>query len=270
MLPPLLASALRFLIGGSLLFSFTLLRGQSIPALKQWRSAAWVGLLLSGIGNCAVAYALKFMPTGLVALLVATLPAWMVVLDFLFFSKQKPSALTVVGLVVGLIGMYILLNPTATLTQREIPFWPAFLVFSGSIAWAWGSIQSPYLEMPSQVQSTAIQMLAGGIFALTVSLITEPNGYATIAQMTTQTYLAMTYLIFVGSFVGYSAYVWLINHAPPTLTATYAYVNPVVAIFLGWIFIGETLSTRSLIASAVVLGGVVLITLGRRRKGVNA
>lgn len=269
-LPPLLASALRFLIGGSLLFSFTLLRGQSIPALKQWRSAAWVGLLLSGIGNCAVAYALKFMPTGLVALLVATLPAWMVVLDFLFFSKQKPSALTVVGLVVGLIGMYILLNPTATLTQREIPFWPAFLVFSGSIAWAWGSIQSPYLEMPSQVQSTAIQMLAGGIFALTVSLITEPNGYATIAQMTTQTYLAMTYLIFVGSFVGYSAYVWLINHAPPTLTATYAYVNPVVAIFLGWIFIGETLSTRSLIASAVVLGGVVLITLGRRRKGVNA
>ena len=269
-LPPLLASALRFLIGGSLLFGFTLLRGQSIPALKQWRSAAWVGLLLSGIGNCAVAYALKFMPTGLVALLVATLPAWMVVLDFLFFSKQKPSALTVVGLVVGLIGMYILLNPTATLTQREIPFWPAFLVFSGSIAWAWGSIQSPYLEMPSQVQSTAIQMLAGGIFALTVSLITEPNGYATIAQMTTQTYLAMTYLIFVGSFVGYSAYVWLINHAPPTLTATYAYVNPVVAIFLGWIFIGETLSTRSLIASAVVLGGVVLITLGRRRKGVNA
>ncbi|TAE39197.1 MAG: EamA family transporter [Runella slithyformis] len=268
-LPPLLASAIRFLLGGTILFTFTLLRGYGIPNFKQWRSAAWVGLLLSGIGNSAVAYALKFMPTGLVALLVATLPVWMVVLDYLFFSKQKPSILTSFGLVVGLFGMYILLNPTASLNRQEVVFWPACLVFLGSIAWAWGSIQSPYLSMPSQIQSTAIQMLAGGAFALTASLLVEPNGTASIAKMTSQTYCAMAYLIFVGSFVGYSAYVWLINHATPSLTATYAYVNPVVAMLLGWLLLNETLSSRTLMASAIILGGVVLITLGRRKKAVK-
>lgn len=263
-LPPLMASALRFLIGGVILFIFTLLRGYSLPSFGKWRSAAWVGLLLSGIGNSAVAYALKFMPTGLVALLVATLPVWMVVLDYLFFSKQKPSSITAVGLAVGLIGMYVLLNPAANLKSQEVVLWPALLVFVGSICWAWGSIQSPYLEMPPQIQATAIQMLSGGTFALIMSLIVEPNGVEAIAQMTSKTYWAMAYLIFIGSFVGYSAYVWLINNAPPSLTATYAYVNPVVAMLLGWLLIGETLSARTLVASAVILGGVVLITIGRK------
>jgi drug/metabolite transporter (DMT)-like permease len=265
-LPPLLTNTFRFLIGGIILFAFTLLRGHGIPKLKEWRSAAWVGLLLSGMGNSAVAYALKFMPTGLVALLVATLPAWMVVLDYLFFAKQKPSALTIFGLIVGLLGMYILLNPTATLNTQEVVLWPAALIFLGSISWAWGSLQSPYLTMPSQVQSTAIQMLAGGVFSLIMSLLLEPNALNTLPQMTAQTYWALAYLIFIGSFVGYSAYVWLINNAPPTLTATYAYVNPVVAMFLGWLFLNETLSQRTLIASVVILGGVILITVGRKKR----
>jgi drug/metabolite transporter (DMT)-like permease len=263
-LPPLLTNAIRFLLGGIIFFLFTLLRGYSVPSLRQWLSAAWVGMLLSGVGNCAVAYAIGFMPTGLVALLVATLPGWMVGLDYYFFAKQKPSWLTVVGLGVGLVGMYILLNPADSLAQREIPLFPAFLVFIGSITWAWGSLQSPYLDMPPQMQTTAIQMLGGGVFSLIMSLFLEPAGYTKFADMTTQTYLALAYLIVMGSFIGYSAYVWLLHHAPPSLTATYAYVNPVVAMILGWIIVNEKLSTRSLIASGVVLTGVILITLGRR------
>ncbi len=263
-IPPLLTNTIRFLLGGILFFIFTLLRGYSVPTLKQWASAAWVGMLLSGVGNCAVAYAIGFMPTGLVALLVATLPGWMVGLDYCFFAKQKPSWLTVVGLVVGLIGMYILLNPMDSLAEREIPLFPAFLVFIGSITWAWGSLQSPYLDMPPQMQMTAIQMLGGGVFSLIMSLFLEPHAFSTLADMTRETYFALAYLIVMGSFVGYSAYVWLLHHAPPTLTATYAYVNPVVAMILGWIFVNEKLSNRSLLASAVVLAGVVLITFGRR------
>ncbi|MDF7821420.1 EamA family transporter [Runella sp. MFBS21] len=263
-LPPLLTNSIRFLVGGILFFLFTLLRGYSIPSLKQWLSAAWVGLLLSGIGNCAVAYAIGFMPTGMVALLVATLPGWIVGLDYYFFSKQKPSWLTLLGLAVGLVGMYILLNPLGQITNQEIPLFPASLVFIGSITWAWGSLQSPYLDMPPQMQTTAIQMLGGGIFSLLMSVWLEPQAFSTLSLMTTQTYLALLYLIIMGSFVGYSAYVWLLHHAPPTLTATYAYVNPVVAMILGWIFVNEKLSTRSLIASLVVLAGVVLITLGRK------
>ncbi|WP_428659172.1 EamA family transporter [Runella sp.] len=263
-LPPLLTNSIRFLLGGILFFIFTLLRGYSIPTFKQWLSAAWIGMLLSGVGNCAVAYAIGFMPTGLVALLVATLPGWMVGLDYYFFAKQKPSWLTVVGLGIGLVGMYILLNPTQGLAQREIPLLPAFFVFVGSVTWAWGSLQSPYLDMPPQMQTTAIQMLGGGVFSLIMSLFLEPHGFSALKNMTEQTYIAVAYLIVMGSFVGYSAYVWLLHHAPPTLTATYAYVNPVVAMILGWIFVNEKLSTRSLIASGVVLTGVVLITFGRR------
>ncbi|AXE21282.1 EamA family transporter [Runella rosea] len=263
-LPPLLTNAIRFLVGGVIFFLFTLLRGYSVPSVKQWLSAAWIGMLLSGVGNCAVAYAIGFMPTGLVALLVATLPGWMVGLDYYFFGKQKPSWLTVVGLGVGLIGMYILLNPGENLSQREIPLFPAFLVFIGSITWAWGSLQSPYLDMPPQMQTTAIQMLGGGIFSLIMSLFLEPNGFKAFDNMTHQTYMALLYLIVMGSFVGYSAYVWLLHHAAPSLTATYAYVNPVVAMVLGWLVVNEKLSTRSLVASAVVLTGVVLITFGRR------
>lgn len=264
-LPPLLTNAIRFLVGGILFFLFTLLRGYRIPSLKQWLAAAWIGMLLSGIGNCVVAYAIGFMPTGLVALLVATLPGWMVGLDYYFFAKQKPSWLTVLGLVVGLVGMAVLLNPFNQLTtSREIPLLPAFLVFIGSIAWAWGSLQSPYLDMPPQMQTTAIQMLGGGVFSLIMSLVLEPNGMSHLSKMTSETYWAVTYLIIMGSFVGYSAYIWLLHHAPPTLTATYAYVNPVVAMILGGIFANERLSTRSLVASLVILTGVILITVGRR------
>lgn len=263
-LPPLMTNTIRFLIGGTIFFVFTLLKGYGIPSLKQWLSAAWVGVLLSGIGNCAVAYAIGFMPTGLVALLVATLPGWMVGLDYYFFAKQKPSWITVVGLGLGLVGMYILLNPLGQLSNREIPLFPAFLVFIGSITWAWGSLQSPYLEMPPRMQTTAIQMLGGGVFSLIMSLLLEPTGMTALSKIDDRTYAALAYLIIMGSFVGYSAYVWLLHHAPPTLTATYAYVNPVVAVILGWIFVNEKLSNRSLIASLVVLVGVVLISVGRK------
>jgi drug/metabolite transporter (DMT)-like permease len=108
-------------------------------------------------------------------------------------------------------------------------------------------------------------MLTGGVFSAIMSFLLEPNALAKIPNMTTNSILALTYLIFIGSFIGYSAYTWLVNNAPPSLVSTYAYVNPVVAIFLGWLLINEKLSSQSLIASAVILGGVVLITLGRRK-----
>ena len=265
-LPPMLASCTRFLVGGTILFLFTLLRGQGVPSLKETRNAALVGVLLSGVGNCVVAYALQFMPSGLVALLVATLPAWTILLDYLLFSKQKPTIIAFIGLVLGLVGMGILLNPTQQIGQREVALFPALLVFVGSVAWAFGSLKSPYLTLPKPLQSTAIQMIVGGCFSLLMSLIFEQNQLYAYQNMTTETYWAMLYLIVIGSYVGYTAYVWLINNAPPQLTATYAYVNPVVAIFLGWIFLNERLTPRSMAASAIILTGVVMMTLGRNKK----
>lgn len=265
-LTPFLVSCTRFLLGGIILFVFTILRGDGFPSLKHFRNAAFIGVLLSGIGNCAVAYALRFMPSGLVALLVATLPAWMILLDFLLFSNQKPTFIGTIGLILGLVGMVVLLNLTQTIGQREVALFPAFIVFVGSVAWAFGSLKSPYLSLPKPLQSTAIQMLVGGCFSLGMSLIFEKNQLHALQNMSSDTYWAMAYLIVVGSYVGYTAYVWLINNAPPQLTATYAYVNPVVAIFLGWIFLDEHLTSRTMVASAIILAGVILMTIGRRRK----
>ncbi|WP_259016858.1 EamA family transporter [Emticicia fluvialis] len=266
-LPPMMVSCLRFLTGGILLFIFTLWKGYGIPDFKEIRNAAVVGVTLSGIGNCTVAYALRFMPSGLVALLVATLPAWMIMLDFLFFSKTKPTFIGLIGLVIGLSGMAYLLDPMnpANTANREVAVFPALLVFAGSVAWAFGSLKSPYMSLPKPVQSTAIQMITGGCFSLVMSLIFEENHVQAFRNMTQETWLALIYLIVVGSYIGYSAYLWLINNAPPQVTATYAYVNPVVAFFLGWIFKGEVLTPRSLVASAIVLTGVILMTMGRKK-----
>jgi len=269
-LPPILSSSLRFLVGGAILLLITttwrLAKGMR-PLLPKWRqtlSAVQVGIMLVGIGNTALSYAIKFMPTGLVALLVATLPIWTVVLDFTFFSKLQPHKFTVTGILLGILGITALLNPFAGLDASDLVWYPAVLVLIGSASWALGSLRAPHLSMPPALQSTAIQMLSGGVFALLISSFTELSAWESIAQMNLKTYLAMGYLIFIGSFLGYSSYNWLMRNAPPALVSTYAYVNPIVAIILGWLFLNESLSRQNLIASAVILSGVVLITLGRR------
>lgn len=264
-LPPLLLAGIRFALGGAILFVITLIRGYKLPTLEEFKGGAYVGFLLSGIGNGCVAYAIKFIPSGLVALLVATLPAWMILLDYLFFRHQKPSILALVGIVAGLVGMVVMFDPFSKASVTEIALFPAFIVFVGEIAWAYGSLKSPYLTMPKGLQSTAVQMFVGGSFLLILSLFTESNQVAAIQSMTTETYLTMAYLIFVGSFIGYTSYIWLINNAPTQITATYAYVNPVVAIFLGWLFVGEKLSFNTLVASSIILTGVILMTLGRKK-----
>jgi drug/metabolite transporter (DMT)-like permease len=264
-LPPILISCIRFLVGGFVLLTFLLLKHKKLPTKKQIINASFIGILLSGIGNCSVAYAISQMPSGLVALMVATLPAWMIVLDILFFNGKKTSTLANIGLVLGLAGMAYLLNPFTKADIREIALLPSLFILVGSITWAYGSIKSPHLDLPSPLYSTAIQMLAGGVFGGIMSFLVEKNQLQAIQNMTHQTYLAMIYLIFIGSFVGYTAYVWLVNNAPTQLTATYAYVNPVVAIFLGWIFLSEKLTSRSLTASVIILIGVILMTLGRKK-----
>lgn len=269
-LPPVLASSLRFLVGGVILLLITVvwrLAKGMCPILPNWQQtlgAVQVGVMLVGIGNTALSYAIKFMPTGLVALLVATLPIWTVVLDFLLFSKLRPHRLTITGLVLGILGMAALLNPFSELHTSDLVWFPAVLVLIGSASWAYGSLRAPHLTMPPPLQSTAIQMLAGGTFALIISSLTEFDAWEAVSRMSLKTYLAMGYLIFIGSFLGYTSYNWLMRNAPPALVSTYAYVNPVVAIILGWLFLNESLSGRTLAASAITLTGVVLITLGRK------
>ncbi|MGX5819184.1 EamA family transporter [Chitinophaga lutea] len=267
-LPPFLLSGLRFLLAGSLMLAWGLWREKK-PSLRECANAALVGVLLIGIGNATVALALSVMPSGMVAMLIATLPAWIIILDWLFFARRMPSALTFAGLLMGFAGLYYIFDPLSIFhapppEAKHVPLWPIPLLMLGCVAWAYGSLKSPRMQMPTPAVSSAIQMLAGMGSTFALSLCLEQGQGEALAAMNTRVWTAIIYLVTCGSLVGFTAYTWLVNNAPPQLTATYAYVNPVVAIFLGWLVLDERLSGHAMIGSAIVIAGVVLMTLKKK------
>lgn len=270
-LPPFLLSAMRFIVAGTIMLGFGLWREKEKPTLKQWLNAGLIGLLLIGMGNSGVALAVKYMPSGLVALFIAALPAWFIALDWAFFSKERPKALTFCGLVLGFVGLFYIFDPfhlfstPAANGVRPYPLWPILVLTVGSIAWALGSLLSPRLDTPKQLTSSGIQMLAGMVSSIILSYFIERNDWHSVETMTARAWYAIAYLVIFGSLIGYTAYSWLVNNAPPHLTSTYAYVNPVVAIFLGWLIVDEVLTWQSVIGSVIVIGGVILMTVGKKK-----
>ncbi|WP_211324781.1 EamA family transporter [Chitinophaga skermanii] len=261
--PPFLFSAFRFLTAGSILLAFAIGKEKKWPTWKEVWMASIVGICLIGIGNTVVAFAVHYMPSGIVSLVVAAAPAWFILLDWGFFSKKKPTWLTIAGVLIGFLGLYLIFDPFKTDAVRDYPLWPIGIIIFGSITWVTGSLLSPRLQLPAQMTATSIQMIAGGIFSFIASLILEPN-WPSFGDLTIRTYEAFAYLVIFGSLIGYSSYSWLVNNAPPRITATYAYVNPVVALFLGFWIANEHLSPEVLKGSAVVIAGVVLMTLRKK------
>ncbi|GEP98610.1 EamA family transporter [Chitinophaga cymbidii] len=258
-LPPFLLSAIRFVIAGSIMFGIGLRVEKEMPTGRQWLNAAFIGVMLIGIGNSSVALAVRYMPSGLVALFIAALPAWFIALDWAFFSKERPKALTLWGLFLGFAGLCFIFNPLDT-SHRDYPLWPIPILTFGSVAWALGSLLSPRLNTPKQLTSSGIQMLAGVVSSVILSTLLERQEWGALEAATLRTWSAVLYLVIFGSLIGYTAYSWLVNNAPARLASTYAYVNPVVAILLGWLVVDETLSGRALTGSAIVIAGVVLMT----------
>jgi drug/metabolite transporter (DMT)-like permease len=263
--PPFLLSAFRFLAAGLMLGLFSRRSEKQWPAKKQVLSAAFVGLMLIGIGNSSTAIAVHYMPSGLVALIVAAIPVWFIGLDWAFFSKKRPTWMTMTGIFVGLVGLFLLFNPFAAASTRTYPLWPIAILAAGCACWALGSLSVPRLTMPAPMSSAAIQMLVGALFCFLMSAIVERGAWATLQHLSTRTLTAYIYLVLIGSLVGFTSYSWLTRNAPPRLLSTYAYVNPVVALFLGWAIGHESLSSQTVFASIVVVGGVVLMTLGKTK-----
>lgn len=262
--PPFLLSSMRFLVAGSILLLVGALREKTWPERRQLMAACLIGVLLIGIGNTTVAVAVNYMPSGIVALMVAAMPAWIMGMDWAFFSKQRPSGMTLLGIIVGFAGLFLLFNPFVHHEERLFPLWPVIVIVAGNICWAVGTLLVQRLPMPAQITSTAIQMLAGGVFSLLISFVLEPGGIAKLPLMTAEAWQAYLYLVLIGSLVGYTSYSWLSKNAPPRLTATYAYINPIVALFLGWAIGNEAVTSMIGIAAAIVICGVVLMTLGRK------
>jgi drug/metabolite transporter (DMT)-like permease len=263
-LPPFLMAATRFLVAGSVLLAIAALSGDRAddrvgPA--QWRATAIVGAALLFGGNGGVVWAEQRIPSGVAALLVAILPLWIALLDRVLFG-QRLGRRTVVGLVLGLAGLALLVGPAE---RGRIDPLGALVCTMASLSWAAGSLYARTAPLPHRpLVATGMEMVAGGALLLLVGLATGELAALRVASISTASLLALGYLVVFGSLLAFSAYVWLLRAAPVTLVATYAYVNPVVAVLLGWTLLGEPVTARMLVAGAIIVVAVALIAGGAR------
>lgn len=265
--PPFLLGAARFLTAGTLLFLFALAAGHPLPSRSQFKGAAIVGVLLLCLGNGGVVWSEQHVASGLAAVIVATVPLWMVGLDALHPRGERVATAVVLSSALGLSGVGLLMAGGLVL-GRGAGFWLGILALLGaSFSWALGSIYARHAEKPtSYAVYTAVEMLAGGA-ALT--LVASARGeWARVdpAAILGAPLWANLYLVLFGSLVAFSAYVWLLRAAPPALVGTYAYVNPVVALLLGILLFDESFDRWTLAGSGLVLVSVLLTQLARVRR----
>ncbi len=269
-IPPLLMAGLRFLVAGALLYALSRLSGATRPTRRNWRGAAIVGVLLLLGGNGGVVLAERTVPSGVAALLVATVPVWMVMLDWLWRGAARPGPRVFVGLVLGLAGIGLLVGPGA-FGGGAVDATGAAILLVGSLSWAVGSVYSRQAELPRHAMlSTGMEMLCGGAALVLAGALRGELAGLHPAAISTVSLLGLLYLIGFGSLIGFTAYIWLLAHVPAPRVATYAYVNPVVAVVLGWAILGEALTPRMFAAAAVIVGAVVLITTAGRRERPHA
>jgi drug/metabolite transporter (DMT)-like permease len=262
-LPPFLMAGVRFMTAGALVYGVLIARGAEHPNRLNWRDAFVVGAFLLLGGNGGVVWAEQYVVSGIAALLVATLPIWMLLFDWWRGTGAQPTGRTVLGIALGLIGVAVLVGPQE-LGEGSVPPLPALVLVLASVSWAWGSIYSRGAVKPSSpMMATALQMFSGGLLLTILGLLTGELGELDLGSASMKSLLALLYLLLFGSIVGYSAYIWLLHHAQPAHVATYAYVNPVVAVFLGWLLASEPITARVLIAAAVIIGGVAVIVSSR-------
>lgn len=268
-MPPFFMAGVRFLIAGGLLYAWARLRGAPNPTLTHWRAAAVIGGLLLFGGNGGVTWSEQFVPSGLVALMVALVPLWVVLIDWLRPRGIRPSGPMMAGLLLGLGGMALLIGPWET--GGEIELKGALAVIAASLLWSIGSVYSRHAPLPeTPLMATAMEMLAGGALLSLASVVTGELPSVNLAAVSPNSALALAYLVLFGSIVAFSAYTWLLKVTTPARAATYAYVNPVVAVILGWALADEALSLRTLIAAAIIVAAVVVITTYRARATVEA
>ncbi len=264
-IPPFLMLSFRFLPAGLLMYAFLRLRGAPPPTRREWLAAAAVGTLMLAGGTGAVAWAERTIHSGLVALLVAAVPMWMVLLDWLGPARRRPTGRVLAGLAVGFTGVALIVGPTWA--GFGLPGLAAALaVMFGTICWAVGSVYSRYTPLPrSPFMASAAEMIAAGLVLAGIGVVTGETAGFVPAAVSTESALAVLYLIVFGSLVAYAAYVWLLHNTTPARVSSYAFVNPLVAMLLGVWLGDESFGVTTVLAAGLVVGSVVLITLERKR-----
>jgi drug/metabolite transporter (DMT)-like permease len=262
-MPPMLMASLRFLLAGGLLYVFAR-RGSAAagdrPQLRHWRAALIAGGLMLAGGNGGVTWAEQHLPSGLVALIVALVPLWMTVIAH-FTGSERMTLPVMAGVVIGLAGVAILAGPALGAPGDLLAL---MVVIAGSIMWAAGSLYSRQAAMPRPpLMGIAMQMLAGSAVLFVVAAFGGELGRVHLNQVSPASAAGLAYLVVFGSLVAFTAYAWLLRNAKTSLVGTYAFVNPAIAVFLGWLLLGERVTSSTLIGGVVILAAVGLIVMSR-------
>jgi drug/metabolite transporter (DMT)-like permease len=267
-IPPFLMAGTRFLISGALLYTWRRLAGDPAPTRRQWVQAGVVGLLLLLGGNGLVSLAEKTLASGIAALLIGSAPLWMTLIEGLHPRGTRPKALGVLGLVIGFGGIILLVAPSLSgKVVAGVPPLGVILVLCAALFWSFGSIFNRHANLPSSsLLSTGMEMLTGGVGLYLAGTLTGEWGLVHLGQVSTRSWLGLLYLIVFGALAGFTCYAWLLRNAPVSLVATYAYVNPVMAVLLGGLLAGEVLSLHVLVSALIIVGSILLINLSRRRE----
>ncbi|HSN18112.1 MAG TPA: EamA family transporter [Gammaproteobacteria bacterium] len=258
-LPPFFMAGTRHLIAGALLYALMRARGAGKPTLANWKSATVLGALLLLGGNGLVSSAEQTVPSGITALMVAAVPFWMVLLNALD-QRRTPGLPILAGLALGVAGLAVLVFPAGGHAPDHADPMGIAMLLAGTLAWGVGSLYAPRAAMPdSTFLGIGMEMLAGGALLWLAGLVTGEGAALHLAAVTPKSLLALGYLVIFGSLLGFSSYVWLLKVTTPARASTYAFVNPVIAVLLGWAFAGESITPRIAFAGAIIVAAVCLI-----------
>lgn len=265
-MPPFAMAGARFLIGGSMLFLLLAARGGGRTTVRQWIDNSIIGTLLLLGGNGLVAWSLQYLPSGVVALLIGVGPVFIVLTDWAWPGGERPTGITLGALLLGFGGIAWLAAPWEQGAGATLHAGGVMVVLAACVFWAVGSIYSRHAKSgASPFMSAAQQMLGGGAAVLLVSWLTGDLARVEVGAITARSWLAFGFLVLIGSLVGFSTFVWLMKNAKPALAATYAYVNPVVAVLLGWLLLNEPITGRTVIAAVIIITSVAIITTQKNR-----
>ena len=265
-IPPFLMAGVRFLIAGGILYVWARARGAPRPERAHWRSAAITGALLLVLSNGGVTWAEQTVPSGITSLLVCTAPLWMVTLDWLFFGGHRPTPGMVLGIALGLVGVIVLIGPDQIAHGGGVDPAGALVLLTAPIFWAYGSLWSRSAPLPkSPILAIGMEMLAGGALLTAAGLLTGESAQLHVSAISARSLIALAYLIVFGALIGFTAYLWLLRVSTAAKVSTHSFVNPVIAVILGWAVAGEPVTSRTLAASAIIVAAVAIITLARAR-----
>ncbi len=265
--PPFLFAAMRFVVAGSVLFAWMRARGTASPTAREWGSASFLAILIFVFDYGLLFWAERRVPSGIAAVMLATIPLFMTIAEIVVLRTQRLTLRLVLALLSGLAGVAVLVGRSMKVGGAPIDTAGACALIVAAISWSIASALSRKLPLPSdKAMSSGIQMLAGGLLlAFAAALLGEFRGFQ-VQAVSRAAWFALAYLIVAGSIVAYTAYVWLIHHESPTKVGTYAYVNPVVAVVIGYFFGGESLGPRTILGTLFVLVSVVVITTAPAKK----